>query len=42
MASAERANVQLKAWNILRKLRCCAWMTGQIAKTIHVLKSLEI
>jgi DDE superfamily endonuclease len=35
----ERANAQLKAWRILRKLRCCPWRAGQLAKAIH---SLEI
>jgi hypothetical protein len=33
----ERANAQLKAWRILRKLRCCPWRAGQLAKAIHVL-----
>ena len=28
----ERANAQLKTWRILRKLRCCPWRTGQLAK----------
>lgn len=36
-APGERANAQLKTWGILRKLRCCPWRTGQIAKAIHVL-----
>ena len=31
----ERANVQLKTWRILRKLRCCPWRAGQLAKAIH-------
>jgi hypothetical protein len=35
----ERANAQLKNWHILRKLRCCPWRAGQIAKAIHVLQS---
>jgi hypothetical protein len=39
---AERANAQLKTWRILRKLRCCPWRTGQLAKAIHVLQSHEI
>src|SRR5207249_2588351 len=34
----ERANAQLKTWNILRKLRCCPWRAGQLAKAIHVVK----
>lgn len=38
----ERANAQLKSWRILRKLRCCPWRTGQLAKAIHVLQIREI
>ena len=38
----ERANAQLKAWHILRKLRCCPWRAGHIAKAIHVLQIREI
>ena len=38
----ERANAQLKTWRILRKLRCCPWKTGQLAKAIHVLQIREI
>jgi hypothetical protein len=38
----ERANAQLKTWRILRKLRCCPWKAGQLAKAIHVLQSREI
>ena len=38
----ERANAQLKAWRILRKLRCCPWRAGQLAKAIHVLQAREI
>ena len=34
----ERANAQLKTWRILRKLRCCPWCAGQLAKAIHVLQ----
>jgi hypothetical protein len=34
----ERANAQLKAWRILRKLRCCPWRAGQLAKAVHVLQ----
>lgn len=37
----ERANAQLKAWRILRKLRCCPFRAGQIAKAIHVLQLRE-
>jgi len=39
---AERANAQLKTWRILRKLRCCPWKAGQLAKAIHVLQAREI
>jgi len=38
----ERANAQLKYWRILRKLRCCPWKAGQLAKAIHVLQAREI
>ena len=41
-APGERANAQLKTWGILRKLRCCPWKAGQIAKAIHVLQTREI
>ena len=37
----ERANAQLKTWRILRKLRCCPWRAGQLAKAIHVLQVRE-
>ena len=37
----ERANAQLKTWKILRKLRCCPWRAGQLAKAIHVLQTRE-
>ena len=37
----ERANAQLKAWRILRKLRCCPWRAGQLSKAIHVLQTRE-
>jgi DDE superfamily endonuclease len=40
-APGERANAQLKTWRILRKLRCCPWRTGQLAKAVHVLQSRE-
>jgi hypothetical protein len=30
----ERASAQLKTWRILRKLRCCRWKAGQLAKAI--------
>jgi hypothetical protein len=38
----ERANAQLKTWRILRKLRCCPWRAGQLAKAIHVLQTREM
>jgi len=38
----ERANAQLKTWHILRKLSCCPWRAGQLAKAIHVLQAREI
>jgi DDE superfamily endonuclease len=34
----EPANAQLKTWHILRKLRCCSWRAGQLAKAIHALQ----
>ena len=40
-APGERANAQLKAWCVLRKLRCCPWRAGQLAKAIHVLQARE-
>jgi hypothetical protein len=40
-APGERANAQLKGWRILRKLRCCPWRAGQLAKAIHVLQTRE-
>ena len=41
-APGERANAQLKSWRIVRKLRCCRWRAGQLAKAIHVLQAREI
>jgi hypothetical protein len=41
-APGERANAQLKTWAILRKLRCCPWLAGQIAKAIHALQAREM
>jgi len=38
----ERANAQLKTWRILRKLRCCPWRAGQLAKAIHILQAREL
>jgi len=32
----ERASAQLKTWRILRKLRCCPWKAGPLARAIHV------
>jgi DDE superfamily endonuclease len=40
-APGERANAQLKAWRILRKLRCCPWRAGKLAKAIHALQLRE-
>jgi DDE superfamily endonuclease len=37
----ERANAQLKTWRILRKLRCCPWKAGHLAKAIHLLQARE-
>jgi hypothetical protein len=34
----ERASAQLKTWRILRKLRCCPWRAGQLAKAIRALQ----
>jgi hypothetical protein len=38
-APGERANALLKNWRILRKLRCCPWRAGQLAKAIHTLEN---
>jgi hypothetical protein len=38
----ERANAQLKTWRVLRKLRCCPYRAGRLAKAIHVLQNYEI
>ena len=35
------AQDRLKTWRILRKLRCCPWRAGQLAKAIHVLQLRE-
>lgn len=40
-APGERSNAQLKAWRILRKLRCCPWRAGKLVKAIHVLQIRE-
>ena len=41
-APGERANAQHQSWHIPRKLRCCPWPAGQLAKAIHVLQTREI
>jgi len=41
-APGERANAQLKTWRIVRKLRCCPWRAGQLAKAIHALQTREV
>ena len=41
-APGQRADAQLKTWHILRKLRCCPWRAGQLAKAIHVLQAREM
>jgi len=40
-APGERANAQLKNWRVLRKLRCCPWRAGKLAKAIHALQIRE-
>ena len=37
----ERASAQLKTWRILRKLRCCPWKAGQLAKASTFLQTRE-
>jgi hypothetical protein len=37
----ERANARLKTWRVLRKLRCCPYRAGRLAKAIHVLQNYE-
>jgi hypothetical protein len=34
----ERANARLKTWHVLRKVRCCPWRAGKLAKAIHALE----
>ncbi len=41
-APGERANAQLKTWRILRKLRCCPLLAGQLVKAILVLQLREV
>lgn len=38
----ERANAQLKIWQVLRKLRTCPHRAGQIAKAVHTLQTREL
>jgi hypothetical protein len=33
---------KLPTLRILRKLHCCSWQAGQLAKAIHVLQTREI
>ncbi|WP_017611029.1 IS5/IS1182 family transposase [Nocardiopsis xinjiangensis] len=35
----ERANSQLKSWDILKQLRCCPYRAGEIARAVLVLQS---
>ena len=42
MRPRERVNAQLKAWHILRELRCRPRKAGQFAKAIHVLQAREL
>jgi DDE superfamily endonuclease/Helix-turn-helix of DDE superfamily endonuclease len=37
----EQANAQLKTWRILRRLRCCPWRAGPLAKAIDVRQARE-
>jgi hypothetical protein len=38
----ERANAQLKTWRILRKLRCCPWRAGQLARPSTCCRSTKL
>ena len=38
----ERANVQLKTWHVLRRLLCCPYRAGRLAKAIHVLQNHKV
>lgn len=38
----ERANAQLKQWNVLRKYRSSPHRVGRLAKAIHVLQNYEV
>jgi hypothetical protein len=38
----ERANAQLKQWNVLRKYRSSPHRIGRLAKAIHVLQNYEV
>lgn len=31
-----------RIWGILRKLQCCPWKAGQLAKAIHALQACEV
>jgi hypothetical protein len=42
MVTLSGAPARLKTWGILRKLRCCPWRAGQIAKAIHVLQAGDV
>lgn len=35
------AQVTVQIWRILRRLRCCPWRVGRLAKAIHVLQVRE-
>ncbi len=37
----ERANSQLKNWAVLRRLRCCPYRAGEIARAVLVLQARE-
>jgi hypothetical protein len=39
LRSRANAPAQLKTSHILRKLHCCLWQAGQLAKAIHVLQT---
>jgi hypothetical protein len=38
----ERANAQLKHWNVLREYRSSPHRVGRLAKAIHVLQNYEV
>jgi hypothetical protein len=39
--SRAKPSAACSRWRILRKLRCCAWKAGQLAKAIHALQARE-